>query len=760
MGDEKETEYMSVAVEEPGKKTANSTNSRGKPASIRAHGVKCVKRRTTLEKFLIFLLFIVLLFVLLLIIVLVTKSRKGSNLCLSTHCVSAAGALIENMDLEADPCQDFYQFSCGGWMKKTTIPEEENKVTVLGQQQDKLLVLTRGLLEEATLPNENEAESKVKHLYEACIDEAAVIETDVEPLLRFVEELGGWPIISETFDKDAWVLEEVMAQIRQLHNVNYIFKQNTMRDITKSSQTLIFLDQPELGMKSREYFLRDKSDKLVQAYITYMNSIVKELRPDLNDTYIAEEMNAAYDFEREIANASLAKAERRDLLKIYNKTTLQNLGAMAPGINWFRYLNLVFNDDSLLETDLFNTFDLQYLINIADIVTRTPKRVMANFLMWRVTMKSMSYLCPRLLHHRLEYRKVVDGERADEPRWKTCVQRCTVLMSSSVGAMFIRKHFDEQSKIEARKMVQHIREVLLDILEGTDWMDDDTKQEAIAKATATYDLIGYDENLKNNASVDKEFEDVNITRHHHFQNIVELWKSMAKWMVTQRKIYFDGRQDLDSPVKVNAYYQNNYNRMYFPAGILQPPFYFRHNLKAMNYGGIGMVIGHELTHGFDNKGRLFDKDGTLRAWFSSESVEAFNEKKQCLIDQYSNFSSVVDGVRIHLDGALTQGENIADNGGLKQSFEAYRRWVKRRGEEEPELPGLGLSNDQLFFLNFGQIWCSLYRPEALKEILANSAHPPQYFRVLGAITNSPSFAKAYKCPAGSPMNPEKKCTMW
>ncbi|XP_063965787.1 neprilysin-1-like [Lytechinus pictus] len=616
------------------------------------------------------------------------------------------------------------------------------------------------ILEEPSVATENEAESKVKHLYEACIDEAAVIRRDVEPLIQFVDDLGGWPIVSDTFDEENWILEEVLARIRQFHNTNYLFKHQLMKDVTESSQTLIFLDQPDLGMKSREDFLRDKSDRPVTAYIAYMISIVKELRPKLNDSYIAQEMNAAYDFEREIANASLPKAQRRNYLEIYNKTTIQNLGRMAPQINWFRYLSLVFNDGTLTESEQFNTLNLPYLIQIADVVSRTPKRVVANFLMWRVTMRSMDYLCPRLLYHRLEYRKVVDGDRAAEPRWKTCVKRCKGLMSSAVGAMFIRRHFDEQSKIEAKMMVHDIRGVLLDTLEDTDWMDDDTKQEAVAKATATYDLIGYDETLKNNESVNKEFKDVNITRHNHFENIVELWKNGARQMVAQRKTKFDGREDLESPVTVNAYYLNNYNRMYFPAGILQPPFYFRHNLKAMNYGGIGMVIGHEMTHGFDNTGRLFDREGTLRTWFSSGSIEAFNEKKQCLIDQYSNFSTEVDGKRIHLDGSLTQGEIIADNGGLKQSYEAYRRWVGRRGEEEPQLPGLGLTNDQLFFLNFGQIWCSLYRPEALKQILASSIHPPQYFRVRGAITNSPSFAEAYKCPVGSPMNPKKKCSMW
>ncbi|XP_071494101.1 neprilysin-1-like [Diadema antillarum] len=760
MGDSKEAEYVSVSVEEPGKKAANNTNAR--KSSLRAQGVKCVKRRTTLEKILIFLLLIIVLLAVLLVVGLVISRRKGPNICMSKECVAAAGALIENMDLNADPCEDFYQYSCGGWKKRTTIPEERDRITVLAQLQDRLQVLSRGLLEEeGTMSDETSAEFKVKRLYRACIDEERITEQDVAPLLKFVDSVGGWPVISEDFDEDAWDLEEILARIRLSADTNFLFTQRVNRDTRNTSIYLPFIDQPMLGMKSRESFLKDKSDKVIQAYLTFMVSLATELKPDVNKTKVMRAADDAFELEKQIAMASLPKDKRRDVLQMYDKLTIQELSRLAPQFNWIKYFRLVFDDENFDGTNEVFTFDLQYMTSMASFVSRTPKSVLANFFMWRLTMKSVDHLCPRLRQHRLNFRRVVGGEEGDEPRWSTCVQRCNRLMGNALGAMFIREHFDERSKIEAEIMVHDIRAILLEILQATDWMDEDTRQLAIDKASKIVEMIGYGEHLTDVDYVDHEFEMVNITRQYHFENVVEIWKNNARDQRAQmQRPVHNNKESLETPVVANAFYLNQFNRIYFPAGIFQPPFYSRHFPKAMNYGGIGMVIGHELTHGFDDKGRNFDKDGLLREWFSEHSIEAFNKKKQCLIDQYSNFSETIEGEKVYLNGILTQGENIADNGGLKEAYLAYRRLIKRQGAEEPVLPGLGLTNNQLFFLNFGQIWCSMYRPESLKEKLTGSAHPPEHVRVIGAITNSYHFAKAYGCQVGSPMNPKNKCKLW
>ncbi|XP_013792555.2 neprilysin-2-like, partial [Limulus polyphemus] len=214
---------------------------------------------------------------------------------------------------------------------------------------------------------------------------------------------------------------------------------------------------------------------------------------------------------------------------------------------------------------------------------------------------------------------------------------------------------------------------------------------------------------------------------------------------------------MTEPAVVNAFYNPNKNDIVFPAGILQPLFYSHYFPKSLNYGGIGVVIGHEITHGFDDKGRQFDKDGNLKQWWNNGTIERFRERAQCIVDYYSSY--VLEDIGLNVNGKMTQGENIADNGGLKQSYRAYKKWVEKNGKE-PLLPGIRLSHDQLFFLNFAQIWCGTMRPEDALTKIRSSVHSPGPIRVLGPLSNSYDFARAYNCPVGSRMNPEKKCSVW
>ncbi|XP_017492271.1 PREDICTED: neprilysin-2-like [Rhagoletis zephyria] len=269
--------------------------------------------------------------------------------------------------------------------------------------------------------------------------------------------------------------------------------------------------------------------------------------------------------------------------------------------------------------------------------------------------------------------------------------------------------------------------------------------------------IGYPEILNNATELEKEYENLTIIPDNFMENVLNIlkWDSDKNLQLLHQPV--DKEKWTTEPAVVNAFYNPNKNDIVFPAGIFQPLFYSNNYPKSVNYGGIGVVIGHEITHGFDDKGRQFDKDGNMMQWWNNATIEAFRERTQCIIDQYSKYK--IEEVDMYVNGRMTQGENIADNGGLKQAFRAYRKWVKRHGPE-PVLPGLNLTHDQLFFLNYAQIWCGSMRPEDAVTKIRSSVHSPGFIRVLAPLSNSKDFAEAYKCKLGAPMNPVEKCSVW
>jgi len=297
------------------------------------------------------------------------------------------------------------------------------------------------------------------------------------------------------------------------------------------------------------------------------------------------------------------------------------------------------------------------------------------------------------------------------------------------------------------------------VAQGT-WLTEKTKKLAEDKIRAIIHNIGYPDFILDDNLLQSEVQGLDYKNDKFFENVLQ----NLRWRTNQEMGRLDERVNRTlwtaTPAVVNAYYSRNRNQIMFPAGILQPPFYHKHFPKSLNYGGIGVVIGHEIIHGFDDKGRQFDHAGNINQWWDHESSERFHNKAQCIIDQYNGY--LVDEVGIYLNGMNTQGENIADNGGIKQAYYAYKKWLKTNDitSEEP-LPGLEhLNHDQLFYLNFAQVWCGSTRPEALRSKLKTAVHAPGKYRVTGTLSNSKEFAKAYNCPVGSKMNPVNKCSIW
>lgn len=358
-----------------------------------------------------------------------------------------------------------------------------------------------------------------------------------------------------------------------------------------------------------------------------------------------------------------------------------------------------------------------------------------------------------------QYNAAVTGQEREEPRWEQCLSSLTGTLGIALSSMYVKHHFKSDSKEVAIEMVDYIKQEFLNILENVDWMDANTKQAAREKALAISSYIGYPDELMNDALIEKLYSGLELKRADYFNNVLALRKWSTDYSFNQLRepnLKVDWRKHARAAT-VNAFYNSLDNSIEFPAGILQGVFFDKARPNYMNFGAIGFVIGHEITHGFDDRGRQFDKDGNNRNWWDEQTDAKFKERAQCIIDQYSNYS--VPEHNLKLNGVNTQGENIADNGGLKEAFRAYNRWAAKNGPE-PLLPGVSLNQKQLFWVSATSVWCGKYRPEVLKMRVLTGSHSPSKFRSLGPLSNIKEFSETFNCPLNSPLNPEKKCAVW
>ncbi|XP_070561877.1 neprilysin-1-like isoform X2 [Ptychodera flava] len=560
------------------------------------------------------------------------------------------------------------------------------------------------------------------------------------------------------FDEKSWDLVTVLGKLRTDYDTKPLIDTWISADDKDSDRNIIYVDQPGLGMPSRDYFLKNSTDKSITAYLDYMVNITMLLRPDGNEVEARRQMAEALAFETTMAEYSVPKADRRDMEQLYNKMTIRQLKEEVPQFDWLLFLQTSTPDTLIDEYEYVVNYSPAFLKQLGELLTTTPKRTIANYVMWNMIQKNVAYLSEDFRNIRQEFQKVIFGQKTQRVRWRQCVRETTGTLGMAVGALFIKDNFNEESKETALEMISDIRESFRTMLREIDWMDERTKVVAEEKADAIIERIGYPDYLLDPEVMNEEYKAVSMTPTNFFKNMLAIYKWTAYSSLTQLRKPVDKEKWKTTPATINAFYNPSRNEIVFPAGILQPPFYSQDHPKSMNYGGIGMVIGHEITHGFDDRGRQFDKNGNLHQWWSEESVENFKRKAQCIVDQYSNYT--VPEINMNINGVQTQGENIADNGGMKEAFLAYRKWVERNGKEEDPLPGIDLTHNQLFFVNFGQVLCVKYRPEALNVFVTSQSHSVSPYRVFGPVSNSPDFTKAFGCKPNAPMNPEKKCSVW
>ncbi|XP_049817520.1 neprilysin-4-like [Aethina tumida] len=682
------------------------------------------------------------------------------------------------MNNKTDPCDDFYDYACGNWKKYFIIPPDRTTYDTFEMVRENLDNVIRDILDDIEVPpvseeldqsfrsdqfarslfqpsnqlNPTSALVKVKHFYMSCMNQDVINGRGDEPLMRIINQLGGWPILNKNWNLKNFDTIWVLAQLRLLNN-DVLISEWVGPDMKNSNEYIIHIDQTSLGLPSREYYVDPANIKYLNAYKAFITEIVHIL----GGRNVQKDVNEIVDFEINLAVIMSSSEDKRNVSDVYLRTDLETLPLYFPQFDWHKYFSIILGRTVNPQYPVA-CYCSEYLQKLTYRLSVTPERVIQNYILWRFIRHRTSNLGHKFTDAKQRFYNVLFGREEEPPRWTFCVSQANANMGMAVGALFVKKYFDKGSRNDTIHMTEQLEAAFRDTLLENLWLDNHTKEYARMKINQMDLKIGFPDFILNEKQLAERYDDIQIHPEYFFENILLILRHLTRSEQTRIGNKVNRSLWSTSPAVVNAYYSRNKNQILFPAGILQPPFYHKFFPKALNFGGIGVVIGHEITHGFDDKGRLFDHEGNLHLWWREASIQKFYAKATCLINQYSRF--VLPEINSTLDGFLTQGENIADNGGLKQAFRAYSTWLKSNNYENEKLPGMDLNGKQLFFLNFAQVWCGQQRLEAAKSRMKTSVHAPGIFRVIGALSNSEDFARAYNCPKGSPMNPVTKCTIW
>ncbi len=657
-------------------------------------------------------------------------------LALPAAAQTTPGFSTANMDTTANPCVDFYQYACGTWLAKNPIPADHSTWGVASELDERNETILRGILDKASANDPKRApdDQKIGDFYFSCMDEAGIEKRGIQPLKPDLDR------INSLASKSA-----LAGELAQLHllGVNVLFRFGSSPDLKNSSMDIADIDQGGLGLPDRDYYLNTdaRSVQLREKYLAHVQKMLELIGEPANKATSGAQ--AILRIETALAKGSLDRVSRRDPDRTYHKLPLADLSSLAPGFDWPRYFKAQdtppFSDLNVSVPDFFKAMDAA--------VAQTSLDDLKAYMRWHLVHAEASLLAKAFVDEDFAfYGKLLTGAEELEPRWKRCVAAVDSDLGFALGRKFVDQTFGAEGKARTLKMVQEIEKSLSDDIHSLTWMTPATKEQALIKLRAVTNKIGYPDKPRDYSTVkivrgDAVGNDERATEFEVHRELNKIGKPVdrSEWFMT--------------PQTVNAYYNPPENSINFPAGILQPPFYDNRMDAAVNYGAGGSIIGHELTHGFDDTGRKFGPHGNLKDWWTPEDAKEFEKRADCFIQEYSAFIATGD---VHLNGKLTLGENTADNGGIRLSFMAMMDSLS----SHPQAPIDGFTPEQRFFLAFGQSWCTNVRPEAARLRAQTDPHSPPNDRVNGVVQNMPEFQKAFSCQVGQPMVRMPACRVW
>src|SRR5579884_464288 len=645
---------------------------------------------------------------------------------------------IPSMDKTANPCVDFYQYTCGGWMKNNPIPADQAAWSVYGKLTVDNQRFLWGILDDVSrkTTGRTPAQQKIGDYYASCMDEAAVEKLGATPLKPALAEIAA---LKTKKDLATLLAHEHLITATS----GLLFNFGSDQDFADSSQVIAFAVAGGLGLPDRDYYTKEdaKSEDIRKKYVQHIQNMLRLLgdSPDVARNEAATIMR----IETALAKASLTRVEQRDPHNLFHKMDRKQLQALTPSFDFDTYLKA----GGIGQVNTFNVTEPKFFQEVEHQLQSNSLDDLKTYLRWHIVSAEAPYLSSNFVKENFDFfSHTLHGVEQLPARWKKCVRLVDAQLGEALGQEFVNRAFSQDMKRRTLEMTNQIEQAMQEDIEQLTWMGPETKKQALEKLHAVVNKIGYPDKWRDYSSVEVRRGDFlgNVERAAVFESKRQLAKigkplDRGEWGMT--------------PPTVNAYYNAQMNDINFPAGVLQPPLYDPKLDDAPNYGNTGGTIGHELTHGFDDEGRQFDAHGNLKDWWTKDDAEQFTKRAQCVVDQYAQYT-IVDDIKIN--SKLTEGEDVADLGGTILAWVAWKEATKGQQLRDAQ----GFTPDQRFFIGFAQWACENQRPENLRVSAITNPHSPGQYRINGVVINMPEFQQAFSCKAGAPMTRENRCRVW
>lgn len=695
--------------------------------------------------------------------------------CSTEACKRAAAYIIDGMNATANPCDNFYEYACGGWKEHHSIPESKSRTGTFDLLDEKMTKEIRQLLSEFNLNTDTKqsagAVSYAAFLYQRCMELGnqsnniglGYLKTVVKSILGHDWSIGNKNLNSN----DQWNTIYVRAMASGVSSFFSIWVYPNPLNVTGN---VLSIDSTSFGLGDDELRNLTANAKDVAAYKDYIRSSAKLFcGQDCDQEQLEKEIDEIVNLESELAKNKLTVEQQRDpetMVNMFNNKQLHDKTNLDWNEKIFKPLLDILGARTVGDSNKpLMVTDVNYTVKAIEILQQTPIKTVVNYIGWRLVSHFGPFSFELFREINFKFNQVISGVKKISERNETCHLLANNYLDLGLSRLFIEHYFNEKAKTEATAMIDSIQKSFENLIQSNDWLDAETKKASLSKLNHVRKNVAYPSWLLKNDQLDEVYNlspnEIHnwLSQENYLQTLLEFSKLQMKKIIVD----FNKPVDLDKrwpmpPAIINAAYSPDQNSITIPAGILKFPFFDSERPYSINYGFIGVVVGHEFTHGLDDQGRQFDEMGNLHNWWTQDAVQRFHKRSVCFVDEYGN--QVEPITKLNLNGKNTLGENIADNGGLHESYNAFKAREAEYGPA-PTLADLPkLSGEQLFFISYANTWCSLIRPEKLKLQIEYDPHSPARYRVNVPTSNSVEFSKAFNCPIGSTMNPKDKCHLW